>query len=148
VAITLTDKMIKEIADLLDSGMLCFYHIPTGELEYYPNELNGHGGFDEEPWQEAMDKIEENYQEYIHFEGPESHESFKIMEAFVDTIQPASIRQRFEDAISFKGPFQNFKRLLTNYPQLREEWFAYKEQEYIEYVEDQLESYNLRKKEE
>src|SRR5580658_7338763 len=111
----ISSEIIKEIAEWLDSGMLCFYHTPTGEIEYYPDILRGHPGFDEEMWQEVIDKVEENYHEYIRFEGMDSHESFKIMENFVSDITEASIRQRFEDAISFTKPFQNFKQLLSIY---------------------------------
>jgi hypothetical protein len=119
--ISISNEAIKEIAEYLDSGMICFYHIPTGKLEYYPDELKGHAGFDEELWQETIDKVENSYHEYIRFEGMESHESFKIMEAFVAAIAETGTRQRFEDAISFKKPFQNFKQLLLNYPELRQQ---------------------------
>src|SRR5260221_9567677 len=110
--VSIPTEIIKEIAENLDSGMLCFYHLPTGELECYPDELKGHAGFDEELWQETMDKVENNYHEYIRFEGMESNESFRIMEVFVAAIAETGIRQRFEDAISFGKPFQNFKQLL------------------------------------
>jgi phage pi2 protein 07 len=32
-------ETIKEIAQQLDMSMKCFYHIQTGGLEYYPDEL-------------------------------------------------------------------------------------------------------------
>lgn len=123
-------------------GMKCFYHIPTGELEYYPDELKGYAGFDEEVWEEAINKVEENYHEYISFEAMESHESFSMMEEFVSLIDDKNIRRRFEDAIGYRKPFQNFKQLLFDYPDLREQWFAYKEQCYIEFVKEQAEIYN------
>ena len=142
MGISITNERIKEIADYLDAGMICFFHKPTGELEYYPDEFRGHAGFDEEPWQETMDKVEANYHEYIRFEAMESHDSFRILEAFVDTIGDAGIRQRFEDAISFKRPFQNFKQLLPHYPELRQQWFEFKEKRYMEWVAEQVVSYN------
>jgi hypothetical protein len=36
MAIEIKPETIKEIAGWLDSGMLCFYHKTTGELESYP----------------------------------------------------------------------------------------------------------------
>ncbi len=140
--ISIPNEVIKEIAEYLDSGMLCFYHIPTGELEYFPDELRGHAGFEEEMWEDVMDKVENNRHEYIRFEGMESRESFRIMDSFVAAIAETGIRQRFEDAISFKKPFQNFNQLLHNYPELRKQWFEYKNQQYMEWVQDQVESYN------
>ena len=142
-------EIIKEIAEYLDTGMKCFYHIHTGELEYYPDELKGYAGFEEEMWQESMDKVENNYHEYLSFEGMESHQSFRIMEAFIADMADVKTQQRFEDAISYRKPFQNFKQLLNNYPELRQQWFDYKNQQYIEWVQEQLETYNaLHKKEE
>jgi hypothetical protein len=142
MGISITNERIKEIAEYLDAGMICFYHKATGELEYYPDESRGHVGFDEEPWQETIDKVEANYDEYIRFEAMESHESFSILEAFVTTIAEDNIRQRFEDAISFKKPFQNFKQLLSGYPQLRKQWFEFKDKRYMEWVGEQIVSYN------
>jgi hypothetical protein len=139
-------EMIKEIADYLDGGMICFFHKPTGQLEYYPDEMRSFAGFDEEIWQETMDKVEANYDEYIRFEGMDSRESFGVLEEFVETIADETIRQRFEDAISFKKPFQNFKQLLLNYPELRQQWFAFKDKRYIEWVCERIERYNFQEK--
>ncbi len=144
--VQLTSEMIKEIAGQLDFGMKCFYHIPTGELEYYPDEFK-HAGFDEEMWAEAMEKVEENFFEYIPFTGMESHESFEIMEDFINEIPQEKIQAKFINAIERRKPFQQFKNLLLDYPDLREQWFAYKDKRNIEYVEEQLEAYNNRQEE-
>jgi hypothetical protein len=146
--IHISSEIIKEIADYLDAGMLCFYHTSTGELEYYPDQLRGHADFDEEMWRDVIDKVEKNYDKYIRFEGMESRESFKIMEDFVAAISETGIRQRFQDAISFRRPFQNFKQLLHNYPVLQKQWFDYKNQQYMEWVQEQLENYDSSGKEE
>ena len=140
--VTISFEMIKEIAEQLAMGMICFYHKQTGELEYFPDELKGQAGFDKELWEETMNKVDENYADYIRFEAMDSHESFRSMEDFVDDIADGRIKQRFEDAISYKKPFQNFKQLLHDYPDLREQWFAFKNQRYIDYVKEQLEAYN------
>ena len=144
--VSIPDETIKDIVEYLDSGMICFFHIPTGKLEYYPDELRGHAGFDEELWQETIDKVENNHHEFIRFEAMESHASFGILEAFVAVIAEERIRQRFEDAISFKNPFQKFKQLLHNYPKLRLQWFDFKNQRYRKWVYEQLEDYNSMKK--
>lgn len=89
-------------------GMKCFYHKTSGELEFYPDELRGHAGFDEEMWEETIVKVEENYTDYIPFEAIESSESFSIMEDFVFMITDKNTRLRFEDAIGYKRPFQKF----------------------------------------
>ena len=142
MAVNIPPEKIKEIAEELDMGMKCFYHIPTGELESFPDELKGHAGMDDELWEDTINKIDEKFHEYIRFEGMESDESFRIMEDFADIIEDAKIRLRFEDAIGNRKPFQNFKHLLLSYPDLREQWFVYKNQRYIDFVKDQAEAYN------
>jgi signal transduction protein with GAF and PtsI domain len=133
---------INEIADLLDSGMKCFYHIPTGEVESHPDDSQDYVDLDEEIWQEVIDKVKSDYKNYIKFEKMDSRESFQIMENFVETIADKNIQQRFEDAIRFRKPFQNFKQMLENFPDLREEWFKFKDDYYRNYVVEQLDIYN------
>ena len=140
MAVTISPEMLKEIVQQLDMGMKCFYHIPTGELEYYPDELRGYG-FDEEVWEETIKKVEENDADYIPFEAMESHEFFSVMEDFVSMIADGNTRLRFEDAIGYRKPFQNFKQLLQHYPDLRVQWFAYKDRRYIEFVNEQADRY-------
>ncbi len=117
--IQLTPEMTKEIAGLLDSGMKCFYHLPTGELEYYPDQYKN-PGFDEELWEEAMEKVQENFGEYVVFNGMESHESFEVMEDFIGEIPDKKIQDLFSNIIKRRKPFQQFKNLLLNYPELRQ----------------------------
>jgi CRP-like cAMP-binding protein len=137
MTVVISPKIIKEIADYLDSGMNCYYHIATGSVEYCPNEP-----FELESWQDVMDKIEENPDDYIAFEAMESRESFRMMENFVEGIEDSNTRQRFEDAIAYRKPFQNFKQLLANYPDLRQQWFTCKEQGFIAWVQEQLDARN------
>ena len=140
--VTISPECLKEIAQQLDMGMKCFYHMPSGQLKSYPDELRGHAGFDDELWQETINEVELTPQEYIVFEAMDTFESFKLMEIFVVNIIDEKIRKRFENAIAFKKPFQHFKQLLYNYPDLRQEWFQYKDLRYIEWVQNQLEVYN------
>jgi hypothetical protein len=84
--LSISTEMIKEIADQLDCGMKCFYHFKTGELIFYPDEMKWSGDIDEEIWGEDMEKVEENYGDYLAFTAMESHESFRVMEDFIEQI--------------------------------------------------------------
>jgi hypothetical protein len=66
--IEINQEAIKEIAELLDSGMKCFYHIPTGQVESYPDDSHPYVDLDDETWQEVIDKVESDYENYIKFE--------------------------------------------------------------------------------
>jgi len=133
----ITPEIIKDIAEMLDMGMVCFYHKPTGTMDYYPDEFRN-PGCDEELWAEVIDKIAENYGDYQRFKGMSSREAFKVMEDFIADINHIPTHNKFIDAISRKKPFGNFNHLLQYHPNLREEWFKYKLERGIEYVKDQI----------
>jgi len=138
MAIDITPVMLKEIAEMLDMGMICFYHKTNAEMEYYPDELRN-GGFDEEAWADVINKVDENYDDYLRFEGMSSSESFRVMESFINEIDHIPTHNKFINAISQKKPFRQFSDLLTYYPNLREQWFPYKLERYIEFVREQIE---------
>lgn len=111
----------------------------------YPDELRMGGGIDEEIWGEEMDKVEEHFDEYISFHAMESHESFGMMEDFISLITDEKVRAKFEQIIQRRKPFQQFKYLLPDYPELRQQWFNYKEERYKEYVQEQLTYHHTEK---
>ena len=142
----ISPETIKEIAEQLDTGMKVFYHLPTGELASYPDGLKWGGEIDEEAWGDDMAKLDENFHEYVAFTAMESHESFGVMEDFIETIAEKDVKEKFENIIQRKKPFQQFKYLLFDYPLLREQWFLYKDERYREYVLEQIDDYNKSEK--
>ena len=74
--IGIKQEEIKEIAALLDSGMRCFYHIPTGQLEYYPDDSYSYVDLDDEVWPNVIQKVESDSENYIQFEKLEGSGSF------------------------------------------------------------------------
>jgi len=47
-----------------------------------------------------------------------------------------------ELGLSLSKPFRNFKDIIDNENEYRKNWFAFKSAKYIEFVKEQLESYN------
>jgi len=135
-------EMVKEIAGQLDMGFKCFYNIKTCELEVIPDEVRL-PGYDDEPWQESIDKVDQNPDDYLCFAGMDSSESFRLMENFINEIPVSRIQMRFEEVIQRKKPFQQFKYLLLDYPELRQQWFEFKEQGMIIFVQDQIDVLNF-----
>jgi hypothetical protein len=139
---TISFESIKEIAELLDCGMLCFYNRTTGEVDYHPDPYKN-VGYDEEQWADVIDRIDENYGDYARFEGIEGNQAFRVMADFVDQIDSLKIRAKFIDALSGRKPFQQFKSLIPYYPDLRQQWFSYKTSRYIEFVKEQAGEFGL-----
>ncbi len=142
--VNIAPEKIKEIAAELNCGMKCYYHIPSAIIETYPDELKGYAGFDEEPWKEVIKKVKKNQKEYVPFEGPGSHDTYRIMEAFIGGIDNDAIRSYFEEVIHRKKPFGQFNNALQHYTVLREEWFQFKNEQLMQWVLQQLVDYNLK----
>ncbi len=140
----LTDKQIDEIADNLDSGMKCFYNLKTGEIKTIIN-IDNWIGADEEPWEEDIKEIEENWDNYVEFEGMSTHESFRIMADFAENIDNDKLQERLINALNKSKPFGNFKWQIDNSGDYRQEWFDFKKACYIDWVKKQIQINNLDK---
>lgn len=130
-----TEDQIKEIAELLDCGELCFWHRPTGTLEHHPNPDSPY--FDPEPWQETLDKIESDWDNYIRFDPMDSLQSFQVMEGFANSLSDNSFRTRLLKLLAQHKPFRKFKEAVDD-SNHRQNWFDFKEQGYINWVHEQL----------
>lgn len=137
----LTDQQINEIADNLDAGLKCYYNKKTGELKAIIN-FDSWIGADEEPWEEDINEIEENWGDYIEFDGMTSSSSFNLMVDFAETIDNNRLQGRLINALNKAKPFQNFKWQIDNSGEYRQMWFDFKRIRYIEWVKEQIDSHN------
>lgn len=133
------DHKIKGIAELLETGMIVFYHKETGEIKYHPDPDDPY--FDPEPWQEEIDNIERDREKYLKFESMESWQAFKVMEHFADSLSDLKFKGMVYDRLSRKGPFQNFKMLVES-SDYRQDWFDFRDMATIEWVKEQLNDFD------
>jgi hypothetical protein len=132
-----TEKQIHEIAQDLDYGMGCFYNLKTGEIKTLLNFDNWIGA-DEEIWEEESKEIDENWDDYFEFEGFEFYESFKIMEDFAEIVEDAELQNKLINALNRPKPFRNFKWIIDNSGDYRQQWFDYKNMRYIQWIKEQV----------
>lgn len=132
---TPTEADIKEIAELLDCGELCFFHQPTGAIEHYPDPDNPYVELEE--WQDVLDKIDDDFNNYIRFEKMDSYQGFKVMEQFAESLSDTHFQTKLFDLLSKPKPFSKFKWAIDN-SDYRQDWFDFKEQAYIKWVKEQL----------
>jgi len=140
--IKLTKDQIKEVAEQLDCGFKCYVNKENGTVHSVLN-FDNWGGGDEEPWADVIKELEENWDKYIEVDGMESRDSFKVMADFAENVDSVDLRETLIKALNKKQPFQNFKWVIDNSGPYRQKWFDFKNQRYIEWVEDQLESFNF-----
>lgn len=118
-------ELIKHIAQMMDAGHICYINPKTLEhVEIFDTDESFY--FEEEHlFQKDLDEVE-NWEQKIVIERLESHESFKIMESFVDEIPEGKFQNKLIGALNRKKPFANFKYLVEN-SDYRQNWFDFKE---------------------
>ncbi|MEM6735757.1 MAG: hypothetical protein AAF620_06785 [Bacteroidota bacterium] len=132
-----TEEQIKEIAEILECGELCFFHKITGMIEHHPDPNDVY--FDLEPWQETMDKIDEDWGNYQKFVKMDSNQAFQVMESFANTLMDENFKNRLFKQLSQRKPFSKFKWTIDN-SEYRQNWFDFKKQSYINWVREQLDN--------
>ena len=133
----MTDEQINELADALDSGLRCFVHKEKKAIVTTPDTINNPDS-DSEWWDEANEEIENNFDSYVEIEKMDSHESFRLLEKFINTIDNLPLRDRLEEALRRPKPFANFKLTIDNSGLYRQKWFDFKKLQLIEWVKGQL----------
>jgi hypothetical protein len=131
----------------------CFVNPDTGEVEIvFNNEMMSVSGIS---WDEENEDNEENmqddddetkaqlaridsWQRFIRIEKPASHDSFQIMEDFVnEAISEGRLKEQFWRALSRSHPFRNFNAIVHNCD-YREDWFKFKQAALEEYVKREV----------
>ena len=136
-------KTIKEIAGDLDVGMKCHYNTKTGQLISIP-DFEAYGEAPEDDlWQEQFDAIEKDSDNFVTLEQMPSWKSYKIMEDFIGQIDDKNLQVKLEDAIQKKKPFRNFGYVIDDAGDYRDQWFAYKNKRYCDWVASQFEVKNF-----
>ncbi len=136
--IKLTDEQISDIAQDLEAGLKCFIHKVTGDVKTLPDELNSNMEMDEELWQDVIDEIDNDAENFIVIEGMDSRESYILMEKFIDTLEDKQIAARLTNAINVPKPFHTFRYELNYSDEYLQKWYAFKSQQMIEWVKKHL----------
>jgi len=93
---------------------------------------------DDELWQDAQDKIDAQWSDLVEIVAMESHDSFQVMEDFTELLDDKELQDRLFFALRGPNPFRNFKYIIDNAGEYRQEWFDYQAQQYVGWVEDQV----------
>lgn len=129
-------KTVHEIADSLQAGLICFLNPDNLEVESIPERL----AYDPEEFEmstgetfESAGINHENWPRCVEIEPMDSHESFQIMEYFIDEISDKNLQEKVIKALNKPKPFANFKRLVE-YSDYRQQWFDFRMKQYEYYV--------------
>lgn len=131
--------IIKEIAENVDMGMICYLNPETLELVSVPEDMDS-GIFygEDDAFQEELNKIDQEWKQTITCKPPISMQAFGFMEDFVNTqVEDHTLQVQLSNALSRKHPFANFNHIIHNCI-LKEQWFAYKQKCLEDYVIEEL----------
>lgn len=133
------NKLIPEIAELIDCGMVCFLNPDTLELLNIPKDvLDETFDADQEVFEKDMERVDTEWERFIRIEPLESFESFKIMERFIDeVVSDRHLKYKLQNALECRKPFRNFKELI-DYSDYRQDWFDFKQKCLEEHIADLL----------
>jgi hypothetical protein len=137
----LTQDQIKSIAEEIEMGMKVFVHLETKDIKSLP-DFDNDIVLDEEIWEDAIKEIEEDIDNYLQFDPLSSRESFSIMGEFAGNVKDEELRDKLFQSLNMSKPFKHFKEIIDNSGDFRDEWFAYRESKYIEFIKEQLDRYN------
>lgn len=139
-------KLVREVADTIDAGMICYINPDTLEMEVVP------AGLINDPYDFVMstgyslkdyDLKHHKWKKCITIEPLQSRESFQIREKFIDQIEDNILRKKVIYALQHRHPFARFKELVE-YSEYRQKWFDFKQKQLEEYVWKEIE-YELEK---
>lgn len=137
----LTKQQIKEIAENLDCGEICYYNLKTGEIKTLP-DFSSYDETDMEIWEESINEIEQSIDDYFVFERFQSYQSYEIMADFAETVEDINLQKKLFNALNRPKPFRNFMWNIDNSGDYRQKWFQFKNKRYIQWVTEQIESYD------
>lgn len=131
-------KLVSEIAETIMMGMICFLNPDTLEIEFIPREMisdpEGYEMITGEKYTDAEMKHLQ-WQTFIEVEPMETHESFKIMEYFIDEINDHNLQGRLINSLNRRKPFANFKYIVET-SEYRQQWFEFRQKQWELYVWD------------
>src|SRR5688572_26306224 len=80
------------------------------------------------PYMDSYDDGEHPDERGLVFVEPTpSHEGYADMEDFIARVREPRARDLLERAVSGRGAFRRFKDTLFEFPELRQEWFAFRD---------------------
>lgn len=129
-------KQILDIAKRLENGNNVYLNKDTGEYKSLPDidEFSTDGEFNTD----ELRKITDHWENYMIFTRMEPWELFEIMEEFLYKVD-REFQGKLLDALYKTKPFDKFQHLVET-SKYRDDWFAFKDEKYTNYVMEQLQA--------
>lgn len=133
-------ELIRNIAESIDCGMICFVNTETFEMEDVPALLINDPDEYEALVGETTESLGLKYVDWENvasIEPLDSNESFQIMEDFTDSMPDNQLKKKLLESLDRKKPFNNFKRIIDD-SEYRQDWFDFKQKHLENHVKSML----------
>ena len=120
-------KTVAEIADNIQCGFICQVNKKTVKIDsiYRENSYESWDYDEEEEEENETNKDNMNREDIIIISPLESHESFRIMENFVLSLDESRLKHQLVSVLHRHKPFANFNGIIHNSSE-RDEWFEFR----------------------
>ena len=135
---------IKEIAEQLDCGFRAFIHKSTNQILCVPDQ-NNLTDINLEPWKDELEQLEKNFTDYYEIDKWTSNEAFEIMSEFTEQVTDNKLQNSLFNALRKEKPFREFKFIIDNSGNLRQQWFEFKNKWQLNFVAGQVNRINQKK---
>lgn len=121
-------SLVKDAADSLNAGLVCYINPDTLEKIEIPESLTDIMMFDGEdnPFDADLKRTNCDWEQTITINPPESQESFSFMEQFVNTLPESRLSKMLSEALSGRKPFRHFNNIIHQSDK-REAWFTFRQ---------------------
>jgi len=82
-------------------------------------------------------------EKYLPIPGSQSHESYEVMEQFIETVNNTTLQEKLINALNARRPFRRFKDVLMDYASEEKGWFKFEENNITQRILNWLEENNL-----
>ncbi|MFZ4724197.1 MAG: hypothetical protein ACOYMD_01985 [Paludibacter sp.] len=127
------EKLLKQIAQTIDGGCICYLNTDTLEMEDFAADLMDQLNEYDEGMEDEIPMKNSTWENCFEICPLESHESFGIMENFMFQLTDKKLQNVLSNALNRKKPFANFKRIVESSTQ-RKAWFEFKDNELQKHV--------------
>jgi hypothetical protein len=89
-------------------------------------------------WDEKLEQLEKNFTDYYEIDKWTSSEAFEIMSEFTDQVSDNKEQSRLFDPLRRNKPFREFKFVIDNSGDFKQQWFDFKNKWQQDFVAKQL----------
>jgi len=128
---------LSELMDAFDNcriGYEFYLNLETGELLHIAEEF-----MDTEEIEKIYERLDSEPEKYLIIPTDSSRKGYQDMVAFTESLEDENLREKLWIALDGRGAFRRFRNILLNYPDVREEWFKFKDKRLEERVRQWLE---------